>query len=111
MIDKGYNALKKGSSFDPNEVSTPTTGISTDSKKMFLKCPLNDNKGCAMCGSSTFNPKTGKHDEKERLFCGAAPAAWDLRVSSLPKCPLKMDKAELRRWKTQMDKTIPARRF
>tara|TARA_R100001086_G_scaffold218954_1_gene135748 strand:- start:391 stop:729 length:339 start_codon:yes stop_codon:yes gene_type:complete len=111
MTDKGYNAPNKGSNFDSNEVFTPSARVSTNSKKTFLECPLNNDKGCAMCGSSTFNPETGEHDGKERLFCGAAPAAWDLRVSSLPKCPLKMDKAEVRRWQAQMKKTIPVRRL
>ena len=59
------------------------------------------------CGSSAWNPVTRKHDSTESLFCGTAPASWDIRVDSLPDCPQNMTKAQLSNWqKKQKNKLI-----
>ena len=75
---------------------------------MFIKCPK-IGKRCGFCGESKWNPDTGKHDERKRLFCGYAPASWDMRVDSLPSCPQDMSKSQLSSWRKQQKKRIPLR--
>ena len=65
---------------------------------MFEVCPkIEDN--CALCGKGTYNPHEQRYDDIERLFCGAAPPSYDTTVESLPKCPLKMDKREMTKYR------------
>ena len=65
---------------------------------MFEVCPkIEDN--CALCGKGTYNPHEQRYDDIERLFCGAAPPSYDTKVESLPKCPLKMDKREMTKYR------------
>ena len=73
---------------------------------MFIKCPKIGKK-CGFCGETKWNAETREYDGQKRLFCGAAPASWDIRVDSLPDCPKNMSKSQLRKWQQQQKKIMP----
>ena len=64
----------------------------TESKSLFIKCPLIDSK-CAMCGESNWNPMTDSYNSTNYLHCGMI-TGYETRVDSLEKCWLKMTKSE-----------------
>ena len=80
--------------------------VDRDYIKVGLKCPKID-KVCMFCGSSAWNPVTRKHNSTESLFCGTAPASWDIRVDSLPDCPQNMTKAQLSNWQKKQKNKRP----
>jgi len=61
-------------------------------KEMWKKCPK-INKGCDFCGKSKWNPRIGKYDDDEKLFCGLV-TGYDARVESLPDCWKEMTKSK-----------------
>ena len=62
-----------------------------------------------MCGMSNWNPRIREHKGEQEAFCGAAPPSWDLRVKSLPGCPLDVDKKVMKSWQAKMKRLRPAR--
>jgi len=71
----------------------------TESKTLFIKCPLVDSK-CAMCGESNWNPMTDSYNSTTYLHCGML-TGYETRVDSLEKCWLKMEKKEQAKFKKQ----------
>ena len=77
---------------------------------MHKKCPK-INWNCGFCGESEWNPLAGKYDGRKRLFCGLAPASWDVQVDSLPNCPQDMTKSQLKGWQAKKKKEKPMRYY
>ena len=95
-------------SFDSKNFYSVVRYISRDYTKEALECPKID-KSCMFCAKSKWNPVKGSYGSTENLFCGLAPASWDLRVDSLPDCPQNMTKSQLSTWQKKQKNQRPFR--